>query len=48
MNLLRKLTNTQKKRMVTPDIYQNSIEKFGRNQLESLVKKGIEIKLAAV
>jgi hypothetical protein len=48
MKLFRKLTNTNKKRALTPDIYQNSVEKFGRNQLESLVKKGINIRLAAV
>lgn len=48
MKLLKKLTKTDRKKMTTPDIYQNSIEKFGKYQLESLVKRGIEIKLAVV
>ncbi len=48
MKLIKRLTQKQKKIGTTPDVYQNSIEKFGRNQLTILAKKGIGIRLSAV
>jgi hypothetical protein len=45
MKLLKRLTQKQKKIGTTPDLYQNSIEKFGRDQLTVLSKKGLGIRL---
>ena len=47
MKLLKKLVWIQppKRLGTTPDIYQNSIEKFGRGQLAELAKKGLGIQL---
>lgn len=47
MKLLKKLARKKisKKTGITPDIYQNSIEKFGRSQLTELARKGIGIQL---
>ncbi len=49
MKLLKKIVGKQQKKSgLTPDIYQNSIEKFGRDQLVELAKKGLAIRLGAV
>lgn len=51
MKLIKKLARLQqqkKKLGTTPDIYQNSIEKFGRGQLAELAKKGLGIQLGRV
>lgn len=48
MKLLKRLTKKQKKVGTTPDLYQNSIEKFGRDQLTTLAKKGLGIRLSVV
>ncbi len=38
----------QKKTRVNTDMYQNSIEQFGRDQLAKLAEKGLAIRLGAV
>ena len=50
MKFLKRLAQKQqpKKAGTTPDMYQNSIEKFGRNQLAQLAKKGLGIQLGRV
>lgn len=49
MKLIKKLVKKQQKKPgITPDLYQNSIEKFGRDQLVELAKKGLAIRLGAV
>lgn len=49
MKLIKRLTGKQvKKRKVSRDMYQNSIEQFGRDQLVKLAEKGLAIRLGAV